>query len=407
MAVLLASSRCTQVVLPDAGPFGRTRGRTSPARLPRTRVAESHNLAGLAEGSLARLGDHDALVFEGAHRSAALHERAARRGWPRRPRCAAGGPGRRADGQLPRGAGHVQRDLAGRRRGHPCRVPRRRAAELAPHPRRLRRRRGGDHPELLPTVLVGVACRTDVRLRHIVVAGRCAGGRAGPARGTSASWRGEARAHVSRGRRRPGRAHVHGRHHRAGQGRGAQPRQLWRTGRERVGEHHVPGANRVITPLPLSHAYGMIVTIVGMHVDEPGLAVIQRWFNAAEWIALSEQHGLPAHRARARDGADAPRRATRGCATRLARATSAAAPRRSHSTCLREFERRVPSAEILEGYGCTETSAVISSSPPGRRRAAVGLPIQTMVRRSSFMHDDRRCRLVRTGKNSARRARAS
>jgi long-chain acyl-CoA synthetase len=43
---------------------------------------------------------------------------------------------------------------------------------------------------------------------------------------------------------------------------------------------------------------------------------------------------------------------------------------------LREFERRVPSAEILEGYGCTETSAVISSTPPGKRKlGSVGVPI--------------------------------
>jgi long-chain acyl-CoA synthetase len=41
-----------------------------------------------------------------------------------------------------------------------------------------------------------------------------------------------------------------------------------------------------------------------------------------------------------------------------------------------EFERRVPSCEIREGYGCTETSALISSQPKdGRRLGSVGKPL--------------------------------
>src|SRR5256886_2815153 len=42
----------------------------------------------------------------------------------------------------------------------------------------------------------------------------------------------------------------------------------------------------------------------------------------------------------------------------------------------REFERRVPNALIREGYGCTESSAVISTTPPfARRLGSVGKPI--------------------------------
>ena len=41
-----------------------------------------------------------------------------------------------------------------------------------------------------------------------------------------------------------------------------------------------------------------------------------------------------------------------------------------------QWERRVPGSEILEGYGCTESGAVISVNPPGASRpGSVGLPI--------------------------------
>jgi long-chain acyl-CoA synthetase len=33
-----------------------------------------------------------------------------------------------------------------------------------------------------------------------------------------------------------------------------------------------------------------------------------------------------------------------------------------------EFERRVPSATVREGYGCTETAAIISATTPGHRK---------------------------------------
>jgi long-chain acyl-CoA synthetase len=38
-----------------------------------------------------------------------------------------------------------------------------------------------------------------------------------------------------------------------------------------------------------------------------------------------------------------------------------------------EFERRVPSATVLEGYGCTETGGILTSSPPfAPKRGTVG-----------------------------------
>ncbi len=47
---------------------------------------------------------------------------------------------------------------------------------------------------------------------------------------------------------------------------------------------HVPGINRQLTTLPLSHAYGLLVTIAGMHNSEQGVNVLLRWFEpAAFW----------------------------------------------------------------------------------------------------------------------------
>ncbi|HEY3194443.1 MAG TPA: AMP-binding protein [Candidatus Dormibacteraeota bacterium] len=43
---------------------------------------------------------------------------------------------------------------------------------------------------------------------------------------------------------------------------------------------------------------------------------------------------------------------------------------------VREIERCAPGLEVREGYGCTESGAVISSTPPGRRKlGSVGLPL--------------------------------
>jgi long-chain acyl-CoA synthetase len=137
---------------------------------------------------------------------------------------------------------------------------------------------------------------------------------------------------------------------------------------------NVPGITRTLVPLPLSHAYGLIVTVAGMHADEPSQAIIQRWFNPADWIALCEKH-------RVQRSALVPAMIQMLLAQPLEEADltslrllgSGAAP--LPLEVLREFERRVPGCEIDEGYGCTESGAVITANSPGRRRpGSVGTP---------------------------------
>jgi len=135
------------------------------------------------------------------------------------------------------------------------------------------------------------------------------------------------------------------------------------------------GITRALTPLPLSHAYGMIVTLVGYHATEQALGVLQRWFDPAEFLALAQQHRIertalvPAMiqmlLAQPLEDTDL---------SSLRYVNSGAAPLAAETR--EQWERRVPGSEILEGYGCTESGAVISVNPPGASRpGSVGLPI--------------------------------
>lgn len=138
---------------------------------------------------------------------------------------------------------------------------------------------------------------------------------------------------------------------------------------------HQPGVVRALNPLPVSHAYGMIVTVAGWLAREPGLTVLQRWFDPVGFIALAARHRiqraavvpamLPSLLAQPLEQADLGELRIIGCG---------GAP--LAVGLLRELERRLPQVSVLEGYGCTESGAVISTNPPAARRVGtVGLPI--------------------------------
>jgi long-chain acyl-CoA synthetase len=135
------------------------------------------------------------------------------------------------------------------------------------------------------------------------------------------------------------------------------------------------GLMTTLIPLPLAHAYGLLVTCVAMHQEEPGKAILMRWFDPAGWVDLAQRH-------RVQRSALVPSMIQMLLSQPLEEAdlsglvavSSGASPLAAETR--QEFEARVPSATIYEGYGCTETASIVSSNPLGARRAgSVGLPV--------------------------------
>jgi long-chain acyl-CoA synthetase len=150
---------------------------------------------------------------------------------------------------------------------------------------------------------------------------------------------------------------------------------LWFCGNSAYEASHVDGVTSAIVPLPLSHAFGLITTIVGLHSDEPPRGVLMRWFDPQAFLQLVQDHGV-------QRGALVPSmvQILLGAPleefdlSSLRYLNVGAAP--LSVDVVREFERRVPGVEICEGYGCTESGAVVSVNRPGARRlGTVGTPI--------------------------------
>ncbi|MCW2598766.1 MAG: hypothetical protein JWM02_595 [Frankiales bacterium] len=138
---------------------------------------------------------------------------------------------------------------------------------------------------------------------------------------------------------------------------------------------HSPGRTSMLLPLPLAHAYGLLVTVAALHTREPGTSYLMRWFDPAGWVSLVEEHRIQASALvpsmiQMLLGQPLEERDL-SC---LERVSSGAAP--LAADVMAEFERRIPSCQIREGYGCTESSALISTQPVDERRSGtVGKPV--------------------------------
>ncbi|MCQ4082812.1 AMP-binding protein [Streptomyces sp. RB6PN25] len=135
------------------------------------------------------------------------------------------------------------------------------------------------------------------------------------------------------------------------------------------------GLTRTLLPLPLAHAYGLLVTCTGLHQREPHRTILMRWFDPAGWLELVQSHKV--HRSTL-----VPSMIQMLLAqpleewdlSALVAVSSGASPLPAESR--REFEARVESVTVYEGYGCTESGSLISTNPLGMRRAgSVGRPV--------------------------------
>jgi long-chain acyl-CoA synthetase len=150
---------------------------------------------------------------------------------------------------------------------------------------------------------------------------------------------------------------------------------LWMAGKGGHDSGHVPGIARAQTALPLSHAYGLLVSVVGLHAVERHPTVLMRWFDPDRWLELAQEH-------RTQIAAAVPSMLQLLLASEiesydlseLRYVVSGGAPLPPETA--EELRRRVPHVEIREGYGLTETAALVSSTPPGQARlGSVGKPV--------------------------------
>ena len=149
---------------------------------------------------------------------------------------------------------------------------------------------------------------------------------------------------------------------------------LWFAGKAGHDAGHVPGVIRGLLALPLSHAYGLLVTVVGFQAVEQHPSVLMRWFDPGLCLELAQEH-------RTQITAVVPSMLQLLLSlpvedydlAELRYVVSGGAP--LPPEVAQELLRRLPHVEIREGYGLTETAALVTSTPPGLARlGSVGKP---------------------------------
>jgi long-chain acyl-CoA synthetase len=163
---------------------------------------------------------------------------------------------------------------------------------------------------------------------------------------------------------------------------------LWRAGEAGHDASYIRGVNRSLVTLPLSHAYGLLVTVAGLHAREQNVAALLRWFDPVSFLTLVAEQRL-------QSSAVVPSmiQALLQCPVEdfdlstLRYLVCGAAP--LAPDLLRSLGERLRQVEVREGYGLTECCALVSTNPPGRVRAgSVGLPVPGVEVRIVNEHDE-------------------
>ncbi|MFF5289777.1 class I adenylate-forming enzyme family protein [Paractinoplanes globisporus] len=148
-------------------------------------------------------------------------------------------------------------------------------------------------------------------------------------------------------------------------------RGLWESGRGIDRATRTTTATRALLPLPLSHAYGLIVAIGEWHADRRHVFVLQRWFDPAGWVEMVAEHRLetspvvpamlPVLLAQPRGDRDLSSLQYFGSG-------GATLP-----PAVRVAAEKAFGVTVLQGYGCTESSGVVSTETmPEHRAGSVG-----------------------------------
>ena len=130
-----------------------------------------------------------------------------------------------------------------------------------------------------------------------------------------------------------------------------------------------------LSPLPLSHVYGLAISVMGLHATRPGTGVLMRWFDPVGFLTLVARHGVRTSALvpmMVRLLLDSPVEDYDTSTLRVVVSGSAPLPRES----LMEWRRRLPHTVLAEGYGCTEAAAIVTATPRrAPRLGSVGKPV--------------------------------
>jgi long-chain acyl-CoA synthetase len=148
---------------------------------------------------------------------------------------------------------------------------------------------------------------------------------------------------------------------------------LWFAGNASYRASYTPGITRTLVTLPLSHAFGLLVTVIGFHAVEPGVAALELWFDAPRFVRLVEE-------LRIEQAPVVPSMLQRLLSepleehdlSSLGVLTCGGAPLPPETAL--EIERRLPGVDLREGYGCTESASIISATQGGQEASAGAAP---------------------------------